>query len=66
MSMVAFSVPPEILLDLNTTETAFSNYVKMFLSLDLYKNRNISLGYCAELAGMTEEDFIKFLSENGV
>lgn len=65
-SMVTFNVPQEILLDLRTNETSFSNYVKEFVALDLYKNRNISLGYCAELAEMPKEDFMKFLGANKV
>ncbi|MCL2187583.1 MAG: UPF0175 family protein [Defluviitaleaceae bacterium] len=68
MSMVAvgFDVPQEILLDLKVTEKAFINYTRKYLALDLYKNRHISLGYCTELANMNEEDFIKFLGDNGV
>ena len=66
MSKVTINVPREILLDLNINENYFSNYVKKFISLDLYKNKNISLGYCAELAEMTKEDFIIFLGENKV
>lgn len=31
----------------------------------LYKN-NVSMGYCASIAEMCKEDFINFLSENGV
>ena len=63
---VSFNVPQEILLDLKTTEKAFSSYAKRFLALDLYKNKGISLGYCTELAEMPEEDFILFLGENEV
>ncbi len=66
MSMVEFDVPKEILLDLNTNLISFSNYVKRFIALDLYKNKNISLGYCAELAEMPKEDFVKFLGENKI
>jgi len=68
MSIVAVSldVPQEILLDLKTTEKAFSDYAKQFLALDLYRNRGVSLGYCTELAGMAKEDFILFLGENKV
>ena len=68
MSMIAveFNVPQEILLDLKISEKAFTNYAKRFLALDLYKTKSISLGYCTELAGMSEEDFIKFLGENRV
>ena len=63
---VSFNIPQEILLDLKTTETAFSNYAKTFLALDLYKNKGVSLGYCAALADMTKEDFMLFLGENKV
>jgi len=63
---VSFNIPQEILLDLKTTEIAFSDYAKRFLALDLYKNKDISLGYCAELADMTKEDFILFLGQNKV
>ncbi|MDR1702974.1 MAG: UPF0175 family protein [Sporomusaceae bacterium] len=66
MSMVKLNVPQEILLSLNTSENAFSKYVRSFIALDLYKNKNISLGYCAKLAEMTKEDFIIFLGENKV
>ena len=66
MVAVALNVPKEILLDLKVTETAFSNYAKRFLALDLYKNKGVSLGYCTELAEMTKEDFILFLGQNGV
>lgn len=66
MSVVKLNVPKEILLGLNTNENTFSRYVKSFIALDLYKNKNISLGYCAELAEMTKEDFILFLGENKV
>lgn len=36
------------------------------LALDLYKNKRISLGYCANIAEMTKEEFIQYLSRNGV
>ena len=63
---VGFDVPQEILLDLNVTEKAFTNYAQKYLALDLYKNKHISLGYCTKLADMNKEDFIKFLGDNEV
>jgi len=66
MSQVTINVPREILLDLKISESYFSNYVKKSLALDLYKNKNISLGYCAELAEMPKEDFILFLGEKKI
>ena len=31
-----------------------------------YTKLGVSLGYCAEIAGMPKMDFIRFLSDNGV
>ena len=64
--MVALEVPEEILLDLHEDKSDFADYVKRKIALDLYKERQISLGYCAKLADMSKEDFIKYLGENGV
>ena len=66
MPKITVNIPEEILLYLNISESYFSNYAKKFLAIDLYKNKNISLGYCAELAEMTKEDFILFLGENKI
>ena len=35
-------------------------------ALDLYKNKKVSLGYCASVAGMTKEEFVQYLGVNGV
>lgn len=35
-------------------------------ALELYKTQKVSIGYCATVAEMTEEEFIKYLGENGV
>lgn len=32
----------------------------------LYTQNHISIGYSVQTAGMTEEEFIKYLSSNGV
>lgn len=66
MCMVALEVPEEILLDLHEDKNDFTDYVKRRIALDLYKERQISLGYCAKLAGMSKEDFVKYLGKNGV
>lgn len=39
---------------------------KRLEALELYKNLKVSVGYCAIIAEMTEEEFIKYLGENGV
>ena len=44
----------------------FAEYIKQMLAMDLYKNKKVSLGYCASVAEMTKEEFIQCLGRNGV
>lgn len=66
MCVVSINVPEEILLNLHENENDFAIYMKCMLAVDLYKNRKVSLGYCADIADMTKEDFIKYLGQNNI
>ena len=66
MCVVSINVPEEILLDLHEDKNDFAEYMKKMLALDLYKNKKVSLGYCASVAGMTKEEFVQYLGINGV
>ncbi|MDE5596723.1 MAG: UPF0175 family protein [Lachnospiraceae bacterium] len=50
----------------DVTEDDFAAYMKCMLAVDLYKNKKVSLGYCASIADMTKEDFIKYLGKNEI
>ena len=47
MCVVSINVPEEILLDLHEDKNGFAEYMKKMLAVDLYKNKKVSLGYCA-------------------
>ena len=66
MCMVSINVPEEILLDLHEDKSGFAEYMRRMLALDLYKNKKVSLGYCARVAEMTQEEFVQYLGMNGV
>ncbi len=66
MCTISLHVPNEILLDLHESKDDFVNYIRKLAALDLYKNRNVSLGYCADMADMTKEKFIHYLGENEI
>lgn len=66
MCVVSINVPEEILLDLHENEDDFAIYMKRMLAVDLYKNKKVSLGYCASIADMTKEEFIKYLGKNEI
>ena len=34
--------------------------------MDLYKNKGVSLGYCACIVEMTKEEFLQYLGQNGI
>lgn len=58
MCAVTINVPEEILLDLHEDKDDFAAYMKKMLALDLYKNKKVSLGYCASVAEMTKEEAV--------
>lgn len=66
MCIVSINVPEEILLDLHEDENGFTEYIKQMLAMDLYKNKKVSLGYCASVAEMTKEEFVQYLGKNDV
>ena len=66
MCILSINIPEEILIDLHEDTNEFTDYMRKILALDLYKNRNVSLGYCASVAEMTKEEFVQYLGTNGV
>jgi predicted HTH domain antitoxin len=40
--------------------------IKMFLATKLYEDRKLSLGYCADVAGLSKRSFIELLGKYGV
>jgi predicted HTH domain antitoxin len=66
MSIVSINVPEEVFLDLHENKEDFTEYMKKTMALDLYKNKKVSLEYCASIAELTKEEFIQYLSMNKV
>ena len=66
MSVIAVKIPEAILYDTRMNESETEKFIRRLVALEYYKNQGVSIGYCAEIAGMTEEDFLKFLGENKI
>ena len=66
MCSIAIKIPDEVLYDTKMTEAEANSFAKKATALMLYSQNHISIGYCAQIAGMTEEDFIKHLGTNGI
>lgn len=63
---INITIPEEILLTLREDGKQLALNMKKYTAIKLYQDRKLSVGHCAQLAEMTEEDFIKFMGENGV
>lgn len=63
---INISVPGEILLTLREDDKQLALNMKRYTAIKLYQDRKLSVGQCAELAEMVEEDFIKLLGENKI
>lgn len=63
---INISVPSEILLTLRKNDKQLALDMKRYTAIKFYQDKRLSVGQCAELAEMTEEDFIKFLGENRI
>ncbi len=66
MCQVLIDIPNEVLYDTHMNKTEAAAFARKMVALGYYSHNNVSIGYCAEIAGMTEAEFILFLGENGI
>ena len=66
MCRVAFDVPNEVLFNIHMNSDEVNSFARRVVALEMYKSQHVSVGYCSEIAGMSEERFIKYLGENKV
>ena len=66
MCKIAFDIPSEVLYDTRLSDEEALALSRRVVALYFYVKSGVSLGYCAQIAGMEKEDFIRYLGENGV
>ena len=66
MCQVMINVPNEVLYDTHMNTAEATAFARKMVALGYYTKNNVSIGYCAEIAGLTEEEFIVFLGENRI
>ncbi len=66
MCQVSFNIPSEVLYDTHMSAKEAELFARRMVALGYYTKNNVSIGYCAEIAGMTEEEFMLFLGQNKV
>ena len=66
MCQIAFSIPNEVLFDTKMNDAETTDFARKAVALRYYTKAGVSLGYCAEIAGLSKGDFIRFLGENKI
>ena len=66
MCEVAVAIPNEVLYDTKMSKHDAVAFAKRAVALCYYTQNKVSLRYCAQIAGMTKEAFIRYLGDNGV
>ena len=66
MCQIAFEIPNEVLYDTKMSKAEAISYARKAVALQYYVRKGVSLGYCSQSAGVDKEEFIRFLSQNGI
>lgn len=66
MCSIAVKIPDEVLYDTKMSNAEVAKFASQMTALGLYIRRKISVGYCAQIAGMTESEFVSFLGQNNI
>ncbi len=66
MCQIAINIPDEVLFDTKMNREEANRFAKRAVALGYYTQRGVSIGYCAQIAGMSEEEFIKYLGQNHI
>ena len=66
MCQLAVKIPDAVLYDTHMSALQATDFARKAIALDYYTRLHVSIGYCAEIAEKTEEDFIKYLGANKV
>ena len=64
MCQVMVNVPNEVLYDTHMSTAEATAFARKMVALGYYIHNNVSIGYCAEIAGLTEEEFMIVLGQN--
>ena len=66
MCQIAIDIPNEVLFDTRMSKQEANSFAKKAVALCYYVQNGVSLGYCAQIAGMSKENFIRYLGDHNV
>ena len=66
MCQVSIKIPDAVMYGTKMNQNDVEKFIRRLVAVEYYKSKGISIGYCAEIAGMNETDFIKYLGDNKI
>lgn len=66
MCQVAIEIPEAVLFDTRMSREEACQFAKRAVALGYYSQSGVSIGYCAQIAEMTEEEFIRYQGKNHI
>ena len=66
MCQVTVNIPTEVMYDTHMRTEDATAFAKKMVAVGYYVHNNVSIGYCAQIAGISEEEFINFLGQNHI
>lgn len=66
MCQIAINIPNEVLYETKMNQEEAVKFVRSAVALGYYTQSGVSIGYCAQIAGMSKEEFIKYLGKNNI
>lgn len=66
MCQVAINIPNEVLFDTKMSQEEANQFARCAMALGYYTQNGVSIDYCAQIAEMSEEEFIRYLGRNHV
>ena len=66
MCQIAINIPNEVLYDIKMSTEEATSSIRKLVAMNFYSEHRVSLGYCAQIAGMNKADFIRFLGANNI
>ena len=66
MCQIILDIPKEVLYDTKMNYEQANQFARQAVALGYYTQKGVSLGYCAQIAGMPKEECIKYLGQNHI
>ena len=66
MCQISIRIPDAVMYDTHMSEEEAAAFARCMVAVGYYTQNNVSIGYCAQIAGMIEEEFIKYLGKRKV